>query len=202
MGSTEIRTPVGKDCFHVLETSTPFLLSLKDLDRLHLYFDNTRNVLVGPTKDKLTPIVRRFGHPFMVWERAYGTFLVDTFDANPCFLTEKELRRLHRRFGHPSTDRLHRVLERAGHDVEAKAIEKIAKFCHHCQIHGKSPGRFKFTLREDLHFNHTIIVNIMFIDNKPVLHSGDEATRFQAARFLQKMTAKATWDTLCTNDVD
>ncbi|KAI1005289.1 hypothetical protein K3495_g2938 [Podosphaera aphanis] len=36
----------------------------------------------------------------------------------------------------------------------------------------------------------------MYIDNKPVLHIVDEATRFQAARWLANVSAKYTWDTI------
>jgi hypothetical protein len=196
IGSIDLQTPIGNIRFHVIEASTPFLLSLRDLDRLNIYFDNTRDVLVGPTPNQTTPIIRRFGHPFLVWGDVYSTHLLDSFNYNPCFLTETELRRLHRRFGHPSTDRFQRVLERAGHDADSATIDHIRKYCHHCQTHGKSPGRFKFTLRDDVDFNHTIIVDIMYIDNKPVLHAVDEATRFNAARWLPNISAKTTWDTL------
>lgn len=43
----------------------------------------------------------------------------------------------------------------------------------------------------------------MYIDNIPILHVVDEATRYQAARWLQNVTAKHTWDTLrlCWIDV-
>lgn len=44
---------------------TPFLLSIKYMDRLGIYFDNTNNVLIGPD-GMTTPIIRRFGHPFLV----------------------------------------------------------------------------------------------------------------------------------------
>ena len=36
----------------------------------------------------------------------------------------------------------------------------------------------------------------MYIDGNPVLHIVDEATRFQAARWLQNISAKHTWDVL------
>ncbi|KAI0996519.1 hypothetical protein K3495_g11663, partial [Podosphaera aphanis] len=36
----------------------------------------------------------------------------------------------------------------------------------------------------------------MYINSRPVLHAVDEATSFQAARFLPNITAKTTWDTL------
>ena len=82
-------------------------------------------------------------------------------------------------------------------------MERLTKYCSFCQRYGKSPGRFKFTLRDDTTFNYSIIVDIMYIDGNPVLHVIDEATRFQAARWLQNISAKHTWDSLrlCWIDV-
>src|SRR5271169_2397897 len=84
-------------------------------------------------------------------------------------LTESELRRLHRRFGHPSVQRLFNILQRAGHDTEFQAIKHLTKYCHQCQMNGKSPGRFKFTLKDDYNFNFEIIIDIMYLNGKPVL---------------------------------
>jgi len=103
-----------------------------------------------------------------------------------------ELRRLHRRFGHPSATRLHHILERSGRNADKKIIDRFTKLCDQCQRHGKAPTRFKFNLREEIDFNHSIIVDIMYIDNQPLLHVVDEATRFQAARWLKNVSAKAT----------
>jgi hypothetical protein len=100
-------------------------------------------------------------------------------------LSETELRQLHRRFGHPSVNRFCKVLERSEHDVDRQAIQHITKFCTFCQKHGKSPGRFKFVLQakdKDICFNHAIFVDIMYIENNPILHVIDEATKFQATR--------------------
>ena len=71
-------------------------------------------------------------------------------------------------------------------------LEKFTRFCIFCQKHGKSSKRFKFILREKVNFNFSIIVNIMYIDNSPILHVIDEGTKFQAARWLKKISAKHT----------
>lgn len=121
-----------------------------------------------------------------------------------CFLTEQQLNRLHRRFGHPTARRLLELLQRAEIDEEGdkEALEQLTKFCEHCQKHSKSPGRFKFKLPDkDLQFNHTIVVDVMYLDvsaerARPVLHVIDEATRYQAGRFLADMSAKTAWETL------
>ncbi|PMD66769.1 uncharacterized protein K444DRAFT_507398, partial [Hyaloscypha bicolor E] len=111
-----------------------------------------------------------------------------SFTCNPCFLPEVELRRLHRRFGHPSIGKLRNVLERAGHDVDMEALEYLTKYCEQCQKFGRSPGRFKFNLRDDVSFNYSIIVDIFYISGKPVLHVVDGGTRYQAGRWLQNIS--------------
>lgn len=203
IGSMNVQTPIGRIEFHVVKADTPFLLCLSDMDRLKVYLNNVDNTLV--TADKTIPICRRFGHPFLLWDTHLYTYIVQSFDVNPCFLTETELRRLHRRFGHPSASRLRILLERSGHDdgLNKAALERLTRYCSFCQKHGRSPGRFKFTLTEDSEFNYSIIVDIMYIDNSPILHIVDESTRFQAARWLTNITAKHTWETLrmCWIDV-
>ena len=84
-------------------------------------------------------------------------------------MTESELRQLHRYFGYPSVRRLFKILQRSGHNTEFRAIEHFTKYCHQYQINGKAPGRFKFTLKNDYDFNFEFIIDIMYLDGKPVL---------------------------------
>ena len=64
LSTVYVCTPVGGVEFHVVEANTPFLLSLADMDRLRVYYDNIRDVLVTSTKE--VPVVRRFGHAFLL----------------------------------------------------------------------------------------------------------------------------------------
>jgi hypothetical protein len=57
-------------------------------------------------------------------------------------------------------------------------------------MNGKSPERFKFTLRDDYNFNFEIIIDVMYLDSKPVLQVVDAATSFQTARFLKDILVK------------
>ena len=165
------------------------------MDTLQVYYNNLKNVVVTPSAT--IPVIRQFGHSFVLWGKSLQQFITSSLTQNPCYLTSTELSRLHRRFGHPSIERLHALLERAGHDVEKQSIERLTKFCSYCQKYGKSPGRFKFRLADEtIDFNHSIYVDIMYLDSKPVLHVIDEATRFAAARFLKDISAKHTWETL------
>jgi len=118
------------------------------MDILKVYYNNLKNVLVTPTK--LVPVVCRFGHPFLLWEKSLQSFITHSFDQNPCYLTIMELRWLHRRFGHLSANKLYKVLKHSGHDdVDKQAIDYFIKYYSHCQKHSKSPRHFKFILWED-----------------------------------------------------
>jgi hypothetical protein len=197
IGSITIPTPIGQCEFHIVNANTPFLLSLSEMDAKGISLDNIQNKLINARDGSSTPIVRRFGHPFIMWGATIST---------TCYLTETELRTLHRRFGHPSAMRLLNLLERAGHSdpQHRRILEHITKYCARCQKHAGVPMRFKFTLRdEDIDFNHSIYVDVMYINASPILHVVDEATRFQAARWLQNMTSQHVWNALraCWIDV-
>ena len=167
--SALVSIPIGQVQFHVVQADTPFLLSLADMDSLQVYFNNLLDVLTTPNGD--IPVVHRFGHSFLLWDTLLQHFLTDSFDSNPCYLTSVELQRLHRRFGHSSVDRLYTVLNRAGHEVDKKALDQLTCFCTYCQKYGRSPGRFKFTLQnDDISFNYCILVDIIYINLDPVLH--------------------------------
>lgn len=186
IGSINIPTPLGHICFEVVPTNTPFLLCLKDMDTLNVQFDNLQNLLIQ--NNKKHPVVRKWGHPWLLLD-------IQT-SITSSHLTETELRQLHRRFGHPSIRKFSDLLTRAEQNFERGTLERIAKYCHQCQLHGKSPGRFKFNIKEDLEFNAEVVVDIMYINGKPILHVVDTATSFQAAKFLRRMDAKTVWETL------
>ncbi|KAM4060351.1 DUF1421 multi-domain protein [Hirsutella rhossiliensis] len=110
LGTVALNTPLGRITFHVLQTPTPFLLCLADMDRLGIYFNNitdtincTNHCTNRPTS---IPVVRKWGHPW---------FFLTKDEESISFLTETEIRTLHRRFGHPAVPRLHHLLKQAGH---------------------------------------------------------------------------------------
>ena len=190
-GTVELHTPLGMMVFHIVPTSTPFLLCLKDMDKLGITFDNLRNLLIQG--DITVPVARKYGHAWMPVHKQHAEHLAVSH------LTEVELRQLHRRFGHPSVRRLAKVLQRAGYeeDFEIKVLEKLTKYCNHCQLNSTSPGRFRFSLKEDKEFNYSIVVDIFYIDGDPVLHVVDLSTAFQAADFTKSMLAKDIWNSIC-----
>lgn len=194
IGAVQVNTPLGVITFHIIKAPTPFLLCMQDMDKLNVYFDNTINQIVQKgDRPKHVPVIQKWGHPW---------FHVSKHDVG-IFFTETELRRIYRQFGHPTVNRLNRVLKNTGHkDMDIEALETITKMCHHCQLHDSAPRRFKFTLKDDQDFNYELIVDVMYLSGKPVLHVVDAATSFQAARFLRILSAKDTWEALRATWID
>jgi hypothetical protein len=52
--------------FHVIKADTPFLLSLADMNRLKVYFNNVENILFMIIKNRSLSIIRRFDHDFLL----------------------------------------------------------------------------------------------------------------------------------------
>ncbi|KAL3420591.1 hypothetical protein PVAG01_07036 [Phlyctema vagabunda] len=207
-GTITVDCPIGTVKFHVVEADTPFILSLEDIDRTKYYFNNLTNEMVG---EKKFPVIRQFGHAFLLWGLPLSTYCASVFvnieattninEGNPSLsgqLTETELRQIHRRFGHPSVQRLADILNRSEHEFDRQTIEDINRYCTHCQKHGRSPGRFRFNIKDDIYFNYSIVVDITYLGSPafPVLYIIDEATRFQAARILKDISTKTVWEAL------
>ncbi len=195
---------------HVIKTNISCLQNLADMNRLKVYFNNVTNSLIQMIntneilrKKRSFSVIRRFEHEFLLWRNFMQTYINQFFDLNLCYLIETELRQLHRRFDHLFIRKLHDLLERFDHEVKKSVLKKLSKFCTFCQKHEKSSESFKFILRDDVNFNFSIIVNIMYIENNLILYVIDEVTRFQVAWWLQNINAKHTWKILrlCWIDV-
>lgn len=94
-----VQTKIRCIDFHEVNNSTPFSLCVQDMDQLGVFFNNLEDKLVHG--DGIIPTVRKLGHPFFQLSKEEDSI---TFLAHDNFLIERELRRLHRRFGHPVTE--------------------------------------------------------------------------------------------------
>jgi hypothetical protein len=61
-------------------------------------------------------------------------------------------------------------------------------------MHDSTPDCFRFTIRNDVNFNYRLVVNVIYIDGKPVLYAVNEVILFQAAKFLANMQARTIWN--------
>jgi hypothetical protein len=59
--------------FHVIKTNTSFLLSLADMKRLKVYFNNVENLLINTIK--VLSIIKRFDHDFLLWKFLFFVFI-------------------------------------------------------------------------------------------------------------------------------
>ena len=60
----DINSLVGKVQFPIIKADTPFLLYLVDMDRLYIKYNNLKDVIITYTKK--VPVVRQFGHLFLL----------------------------------------------------------------------------------------------------------------------------------------
>jgi hypothetical protein len=149
------------------------------MDRLKIYLNNVTNEIVSTDGKRRAPVIRKWGHPW---------FFISKLES-ALYLTNVELKRLHRRFGHSATDRFCKLLKRASHEKHRNELEEIEKFCHQYQMNGPQPQRFKFIFRDDCEFNYEIIIDVLHLISRPVLHCVNRAIAFQDARFLPFMFA-------------
>lgn len=145
---------------HTVSAGTPILLSIDDMDGLGIFLNNLNDILVH-LQSRLNAIVTRTRrHPFIKWNPR-------TF----CSLMTSELRQLHQNFGHPSTDKLMKVLEKPGIadvvPVTSRVLNHIKRGCNTCQTYAQKPCRFKLTLRNDNYFTHSVYADIFYIEKKP-----------------------------------
>lgn len=153
------------------------------MDRLGIYFNNLFKQLVHKPSSSTTQVKRFCGHPFIRWNAPKKIFFIYA-----------ELKRLPKRFGQPDADKLSNLLTNAelgSVNANTRAmIEGTMGKCSPCQTYAQAPRGFKLALRKEKDTNNTVFFDNFYIDSKPILHVADEATRYQAARCLPKITAE------------
>ena len=179
-----VKTLISLVNFYVVKADTPFLLYLIDIDRLQVYYNNVIDTLISPittlgSKHITLPIIRRFRHPFLIQGETLRTYIQESFNYNPYYLTSTKIYRLYRYFGYLLAEKLYRVLKRSRHDnVNRKVIDYLTKYYSLYQKYGRSLGRFKFTLYKDLNFNHLVYIDIIYINGSLVLYIINEVTYY------------------------
>ena len=134
-------------------------------------------------------------------ERYHGHIYAPFGFSTRTFFTRPELVKLHRQFAHPSTHKLYNLLKRARPEEATpetfRILEDLAKRCDPCQRIQNAPTRFRVSFgAENVRFNERLLIDIMYLDGKPLLHIVDEGTRFSAARFLSNVSTMNVWQTI------
>lgn len=70
--------------------------------------------------------------------------------------------------------------------------------CVPCQQIQNGPKRFRVSFGADeVLFNGGVFIDVMYIDNHPVIHDVDDANRFSAAKFLPDVSTKQNLEYFC-----
>ena len=180
----KVKTLISLVNFYIVKADTPFLLYLIDIDRLQVYYNNITDTLISSitalgSKYITLLIIRRFRHPFLIQGETLRTYIQESFNYNPYYLTSTRIYHLYRCFGYLLAKKLYRVLKRSRYNnVNRKAIDYLTKYYSFYQKYGHSLGQFKFTLYKDLNFNYLVYIDIMYINGSLVLYIINEVTRY------------------------
>jgi hypothetical protein len=173
---------------HIMpDTDTPLLTPINDLDALNFDLSTLHSQIT--VDGKIQQIEHDFcGKPVIKWDYAAT-----------CFLTDVELRRLHRGFGHRSVDTVMRALEAAdfeGLDPSTRRkLQDIAASCDPCQRNAARPRHFSISGRHGGRFNHLIEADVMALPDQDgnAIHVTCVGTGLNAARVLTSQTAEEVW---------
>lgn len=108
------------------------------------------------------------------------------WDHNGIFFTGEELTRIHLHFMNHEAQRLFALIARSDPSKASpfvkKLIEPISNAFPTCQTFKSAPLKFKSTIPSDyLIFNHTISIELIWLDENPAIHIIDEQTGFRNA---------------------
>ena len=138
------------------------------------------------------PLSRHLGH-------IYASFVFSP----RMYFTRIQLMKLHKKFAHPSAQKLCNLLKSSRPEDATpetlRILEGLAKRCDPCQRIQNAPNRFCVSFGvENVRFNERLLIDIMYLEGKAVLHIVDEGTRFSAARFVSDVSTMTIWKTVIT----
>lgn len=174
---------------YIVPGNTPLLLSHKDLDSMGLNYQTLHKVVERLDDGYKEKVQMRNHLPFLVFSPT-------------SYLTENQLRAIHRNLGHPSFDKQMKIIEQSNlddlPDDTREKLEKIVKYCRTCQLSRAKPKRFLFSIRDDItgEFNHVIVIDVVKLSDGNVLHIMCKGTKYQSGTFLKDMTTKEIWAAL------
>ena len=97
--------------------------------------------------------------------------------------------KLHRKFAHPSPDKLIKLINSAGEHWERmrnlkKSLKNVSDDCKICQIYRKSPARPVVGSAMATSFKECVAMGLKFYKGKIILHLVDHTTRLSTSCFV------------------
>lgn len=109
----------------------------------------------------------------------------------------------HQRFGHLHSLKLYELLRKTKLENVSKEkmrqLQDIERNCGKFQRLGQYPSRFKFTIKDEVYFNHSVYVDVFYMKScrtrstKAITHVVYEAMRYQDGFHLADMRAEMLW---------
>ena len=116
-----------------MDLDVPLLLGLEFLLQYGIRIDTAYNLLFSSAGGCKLPLVKKHSHLYLEWP--------DEF-----LYTTEELRKMHRHFFHPKSERLYAVMRRSDPNncspQNLRDLEDIESRCEVCQRLRRAPSRF------------------------------------------------------------
>lgn len=111
------------------------------------------------------------------------------------YYIEREVRRIHRNFYHPSTEKLHNLIGKGTpqHNIPhlLRILENVRSTCNNCKRIANEKIHFRVSLQnENCVYNRTAEMDLMKIKNITILHVVHKDIKFSAAAFLSREASK------------
>lgn len=107
------------------------------MDKLKIILDFGNYTMTSFAENWTLPLTKKYGHAYIEW-------------ANEILYTEKELRKKHRHFFHPTTDKMYAVLKRADptttNYIIYDVLDEVRKTCDVCQMNAAEPYRLRVSM--------------------------------------------------------
>lgn len=176
IGTVNIRIPQDEAShitldIHVVDLDIPLIIGLDVLKAHSLLVNYVENVLEFRELNVRRPLTYKREHVFLEW------------DQKSILFTREELTRLHLHFMHPAADKLFQLIRRAKPESATTSVKQIiseiSSACLSCQEYRSRPLRFKASVPPDnIVFNQSISIDLLWLDEVPVLHVIDDHTEF------------------------
>ena len=91
-----------------------------------------------------------------------------------------------------------KLLSKAGENVTKQDLDLLKEIrleCIACQKFAKKSMRYTATVPEDIMFNHEVVMDIVYVQAKPVLQIVCTLKRFTVAAFVHNKTSETIWNT-------
>jgi hypothetical protein len=181
LGDLVVRVPMHQSFIphrvEVVNVDVPLLLGMDFLNKHRVIVDVTRNVLIHRQSNASQPLARKHGHVYIEW------------DSNILF-THGELVKLHKNFFHPTVNNLMDLFKCANIQdlpVDAReSLEDITARCDTCQTFTSKPYHFRVSMPDSIVFNHTLAIDLVWLEGNAAFHVVDLHMYLSAAGFLQR----------------